>query len=264
MWLQAPSEPQCLVVPSSLQLGWVESALYFCMASETAQDAAVQYIKTKVGLLRQHKFEGWAGAELAFVNSNTTQRDLCYFLEVHVNDYIACIVSTSKEQIKHIAREILHGIYDMYPPSTDNSKDPILAKKLRKGNGTFESNKCLLGFNFDGVNKTMWLEKEKRVALLTVLHQWSRGATKSKRGIQFAEFKSMTAKLRHAFAALREGQGLPSPCNWVIQKPLQVIYLHYNGVLLEVIQKIRTILRASIQSPTQFKDLSWVGRTTLG
>ncbi len=116
--------------------------------------------------------------------------------------------STSRQQIEHVARGILHGKHNVFLLSVGNSKDPILAKKLRKGNGTYESNKCILGFDFDGVNKTIWLEEDKRAALLTILHQWIRGATRAKRGVPFAEFELVTAKLRHAFAALWEGRGL--------------------------------------------------------
>jgi hypothetical protein len=91
--------------------------------------------------------------------------------------------------------------------------------------------------------------------LLTILHQWIRGAPRAKRGVPFAEFELVTAKLRHAFTALQEGCGLLSPCNWVIQKRPQVVYLHRNGPLLEAIQDIRTILRASIEKPTHCKEL---------
>ncbi len=121
--------------------------------------------------------------------------DLRYVLEVYVDDFISCVVPTSRQQIEHVVRGILHGIHYVFPPSADNSKDPILAKKLRKGNGTYESNKCILGFNFDGVNKTIWLEEDKRASLLTILHQWIRRATRAKKGVPFAEFESATAKL---------------------------------------------------------------------
>jgi hypothetical protein len=83
----------------------------------------------------------------------------------------------------------------MFPPSNNDSKYPILANKLQKGDGTFKSKKCILGFNFDNDSKTIWLEEEKRAALLTILHQWLRGATISERGIPFAEFESVMAKL---------------------------------------------------------------------
>jgi hypothetical protein len=255
IWPQAPGKPRCLVVPSLLQMGWVELAPYFCKASETVQDVAVEYIETAIGSLPEHEFEAWAGATMAMINNGMAQRDLRYVFKVSVDNYISCIVPTSRKQTEHVARGILHEIHDVVPPSTDSSKDPILAKKLRKGDDTFETNECLLGFDFDGVNKTIWLEEEKRAALLTILHHWIRRATKAKWGIPFAEFEPVTAKLRHAFTALREGSGLLSPCNRVIQQWPQVVYLHRNGVLLEAIQDIQTILKASNQSPTHCKDL---------
>jgi hypothetical protein len=49
-----------------------------------------------------------------------------------------------------------------------------------------------------------------------------------KRGKPFAEFESITVKIRNAFTALPEGRGLISPCNWVMHKCPQVINLHQN------------------------------------
>jgi hypothetical protein len=48
---QSPGRPSYLVVPTSLQMGWVESPPFFCTASETAQDVAQDYCKTKLGIL---------------------------------------------------------------------------------------------------------------------------------------------------------------------------------------------------------------------
>jgi hypothetical protein len=53
---QEAGKPIKLVVPTSLQMGWVESPPYFCAASETARDVAAQYVETKVGSLPTHKF----------------------------------------------------------------------------------------------------------------------------------------------------------------------------------------------------------------
>ena len=137
-----------------------------------------------------------------------------------------------------MARGILHGIHDVFPASNDDIRDPISAKKLRKGDGTFDTKKCILGFEFDGVEKTIWLENDKRAALLTILHQWIRGAKTSHRGIPFAEFESVTAKLRHAFTALPEARGLLSPCNWILRGRPPVVFPHRNGPLLEAITDI--------------------------
>ena len=37
----------------------------------------------------------------------------------------------------------------------------ISEKKLKKGEGRYETRKTLLGFNFDGKGKTLWLESAK-------------------------------------------------------------------------------------------------------
>ncbi len=155
VWPQAPGEPRRLVVPNSLQMGWVESAPYFCAASETARDVAVEYIKTGIGSLPTHKFEHWVGAATSEVNTTRTYGALRYLLEVYVDNFISLINPITRKQVEHVARGILHGIHDVFPPSKDNTKDPISAKKLQKGEGTFETIKCLLGFDFDRVNKTI-------------------------------------------------------------------------------------------------------------
>ena len=130
-------------------------------------------------MLPPHKFEHWAGSANTTDNPKCTDVALRYILEVYVDDFISHIIPTTHQQVEHVARGILHGIHDVFPPSTDDTKDPISAKKLRKGDGTFGSTKCLLGFDFDGVNKTVWLEEAKRASLLTILHQWIQGTTRA-------------------------------------------------------------------------------------
>ncbi len=53
---QAASKPIQIVVPNSIQMGWVESLPYFCAASETARDIAMDYTDTEVGTVPVHKF----------------------------------------------------------------------------------------------------------------------------------------------------------------------------------------------------------------
>ncbi len=258
VWPQAPGAPTQLVVPTSLQMGWVESPPYFCAASETAHGVVVEYIEMKIGTLPQHKFDEWTGASQARVNDSTLKKELRYIVKVYVDDFIRAIIPTAQEQVEHMARGLLHGIHDVFSPSNNDATDSVSIKKLRNGNGKFETKKGILGFDFDGNEKTIWLEAETRAAFLTILHHWIRGATTFNQGIPFAEFKSATAKLCHAFTALPEAYGLLSPCNWIIQKQPKVVYLHRNGELLEALRDTRTILRASIESPTMCKIL-WQG-----
>jgi len=46
---QPPGEPVRLLVPTSLQMGWVESPPYFCTTTETARDVVSEYLDTAIG-----------------------------------------------------------------------------------------------------------------------------------------------------------------------------------------------------------------------
>jgi hypothetical protein len=48
---QKEGEPVLLVVPTSLQMGWVESPPYFCTATEMAGDVTMEYTDMPVGTL---------------------------------------------------------------------------------------------------------------------------------------------------------------------------------------------------------------------
>ena len=54
---QHPGEPKKIVIPTSLQMGWVESPPYFCVATETSRDIATAYCETEIGTLPSHKFD---------------------------------------------------------------------------------------------------------------------------------------------------------------------------------------------------------------
>ena len=96
VWPRAPTELCRLVAPSSLQMGWVDSAPYSCAASDTARDIAVNSSEKKIGTLPKHKFEHWAGMETALVNDGQQNDKLHYVLDVYVDAVILCIVPTKK------------------------------------------------------------------------------------------------------------------------------------------------------------------------
>ena len=63
----------------------------------------------------------------------------------------------------------MHGIHDVFPPNNNDGEDPISEKKMKKGEGLYDTEKALLGFDFGGDAKTMWLESAKQEKLLTIL-----------------------------------------------------------------------------------------------
>ena len=253
---QEEGMPITLVVPTSLQMGWVESPPYFCAATETARDIASDYCNTPVGSLPKHKFAKHATGAKEFdeLPTTTTKGELFYALEVYVDDFMSIVIPTSQEQLEHVATAIMMGIHDVFPADIVDSNDPISEKKLVKGEGQYSLFKTILGFDFDGKRKTMWLEEEKRAKLLTILHSWLRAGSLN-RGIPFREFESVIAKLRHAFTALPGGRGLLSPCNRLLKRRPPVVYFHRNEPLHAAISNCRTILRESTNRPTRCREL---------
>ncbi len=149
----------------------------------------------------------------------------------------------------------MHGIHDVFPEHKNDTTNPIPKNKLFKDKGQMSTTKTLLGFNFNGKDKTMWLETAKRDQLLTILHSWIRTFECSVQGMPFKEFKLVLAKIRHAFAALPAGLGLLSPCNAVLQKKTNIVYLQQNKSLKRALLLCRTLLQESTMQPTRCKEL---------
>jgi hypothetical protein len=119
VWPRAPGVLTQLIVPTSLQMGWVESPQYFCATSEMARDVAVEYIETTIKSLPQHKFNNWAGANHAPVNDTTLTKKLRYVVKVYVDNFIAAIIPTAREQVEHTSREVSFMAYMIcFPQAT--------------------------------------------------------------------------------------------------------------------------------------------------
>ncbi len=188
---QPEGEPIKLVIPTSLQMGWVESPPYFCAATETARDICTEYIEQQVGALQPHKFAKYVGGDPEFdalPASCPTTKGFLYTVEVYVDDFMSLVIPISREQLHHVATAVMTGLHDVFPPEADDSNNPISKKKLRQHQGQFSTRKTLLGFDFDGITKTMWLEQAKREKLLTVLKGWVRAGKRGTAGIPFKEF----------------------------------------------------------------------------
>ena len=120
--------------------------------------------------------------------------------------------------------------------------------------------KEVLGFNFDGVNKTIWLATEKRDALLLTLSKWIKGANKGQGkdglgAIPFKEFQSVTSTIWHGFISIPQGNGLFSPVNKILAIKPDLVFLHRNKQLFRTIRDMKMLLRESTIKPTKCKEL---------
>ncbi len=144
-----------LVIPTSLQMGWIESPSYFCTASKTARDVAAQYAELPIGAHADHPFLQHRQTNHAFAKLPTTDTtgDLLYALEVFVDDYIALAIPTSRQDLNHVANSVMYGIHDVFPPEPNAADDPISEKKLLKGKAAWANVKEILGMTFNGEDK---------------------------------------------------------------------------------------------------------------
>ena len=69
-----------------------------------------------------------------------------YMVEVYVDDFMSLVIPVSREQLRHVAKAIMHGIHDVFPPDNNDDEDPISEKKMKKGEGLYDTKKTLLGF----------------------------------------------------------------------------------------------------------------------
>ncbi len=153
---QPPSEPITLVIPTSLQMGWIESPGFFCAASETSRDVAAQYCQTPVGSLPAHKFTKFMTGSESFADLPHHTADESHFrflLEVFVDDFMSLVIAMTQRQLLHVGTATMMGVHDVFPPNDIVGDYPISEKKMDKDEAQFDTTKTLLGFDFDGIKK---------------------------------------------------------------------------------------------------------------
>jgi hypothetical protein len=126
-----------------------------------------------------------------------------FLIEVFVDNFMSLVVATTRWQVLHVGHATTMGIHDVFPPDDTLGDNPISEKKMEQGDLQFNTTETLLRFDFDGIEKTIWLAENKWAALLLILKGWIRTGTGAHASIPFNVFELVVAKLRHAFTALQ-------------------------------------------------------------
>ena len=89
---------------------------------------------------------------------------------MYVDNFMSLVIPVSQSQLMHVAVAVMTGIHDVFPANDEgDGDDPIWEKKIKQLEVQYSTLKTLLGFHFDGINKTMWLKSAKHEKLLTIL-----------------------------------------------------------------------------------------------
>ena len=166
--------PITLVVPNSLQMGWVELPTHFFTVSETGQDVTEQYTETPAEALANHNFVKLTEASPEFVE--LPKRDISddpfnYMIEVYMDNYIALDIPRIRYQLHHVSNDVMTGIHDVFPLDKYDDEDAISLKKILKKECVWAVIKNVLEFEFDGNlgEHTIYLTEDRRTNILSKL-----------------------------------------------------------------------------------------------
>lgn len=216
----SPDEDTYIVIPVALQMGWTSSPPFFCAATETGRDLAEWF--RLVQELPKHSMEDatiaptdpqaltdftppahWSDEDL-----DKYRKAIHHLFEIFVDDYIALVQSQDPEVLRHHSRAMLHAIHQIFPKAQpgNEANDPVSQKKLLEGEGVWAVRKEILGWIFDGLQRTIELPATKVAKIQTTIRSILRA-----KHCTLSELESITGKLQHAALGVPGGRGLLQP-----------------------------------------------------
>ena len=229
-----PSEPPLIAIPLVLPMGWTESPPSFCALTESITDvvnARMHLVSTDVHRLEEViTTEGDAAAALAAVESlelpcpsyqsqyqlpesapapnHFTSQPLAAplaYTDVFVDDFIS-MVQGDEDRLQNVRRILLHTIDEALTsplPHETNREEPVLVKKLRKGDGSWCTIKTVLGWILDTLNKTITLPPHRAARLLELFAD-----LRDKKRVGLQKWQKFLGELRSMVLGIPGGKGL--------------------------------------------------------
>ena len=92
--------PMKLVIPTTLQMGWIEFPPYFGVVSETVWYVVAQYVERPVGTLPGYTFAAHVAqgiGRVGRIRDVSNDKSLRYMIKVFVDKYISLAISMLQE-----------------------------------------------------------------------------------------------------------------------------------------------------------------------
>jgi hypothetical protein len=217
-----------LVVPNSLQMGWCESPPFFCAGSETARDIIVQILNNPT--LPTHRFEHIMLQDFLANKIPTSIGNITVF-EVFVDDFVCATNHISETQLNKISRAMINGIHSIFPPpevTNHPGGDPVSEKKLDKGEGVWNFDKEILGWNFNGKHFTIQLPPQKCDDIILQIKKLS-----NLKRASLNKYQKLSGKLQHASFGI--------PCGRALFSPIQHA-MRFNPKFINLVPELKQIL----------------------
>jgi hypothetical protein len=148
-----------------------------------------------MGSLPAHPLETWLIDPSQWPEETVEDKsaDFLRLMEVYIDDFIQLAQTTDPDKLLHLSRAILHGIHSVFPPPSvtgHDGEDPVSLKKLRQGDGLWETRKELLGWVFDGTRRCIELPPNKVASITEDIHAMIR-----KKSVPVKEFEKLRGRL---------------------------------------------------------------------
>jgi hypothetical protein len=248
-----PGEPIRLVIPNALQMGWTESPAIFCSATETTRDLVQMLVDSEIDL-PEHPMEA------SFAPSRPAKRlqddsEQWQMSGVYVDDFIlAAIENKDGSLLLRTTRSALHGIHSIFPPPSrsghSSGKDPVSEKKLAKGDGTWATTKEILGFEFDGIARTVRVPKDKADDIVAELRRLI-----TKKHAPLKAIQQIAGKLRHVSNILPSARSLFTPLNRAMAGATMNVGLGAKSEICAALRDFIVLVRDLAARPTHVREL---------
>jgi hypothetical protein len=244
--------PCKIVVPSVVQMGWVESPSLFCTVTESTHDLAQHFVDAAVPL-PPHQVKSAMNIEDVPMRGRAEAPSK--LLQVYVDNF--CYAATQSKDGVHIPIirwAAIYGIEAVFlPPSImqhQGGKEPISESKLMKGDWNFESKKDMIGFRFDGIKQTVHLPPEKPLSYVKETHR-----ILHRKRVPIKTMQGVVGKLRHASIILPAARCFFTPINAAMKGSPKHITLGANSKVRAALEDLCTLLRILASRPTHVREL---------
>jgi hypothetical protein len=249
---QESGQSTCLVILAAVQMGWVESPGLFCTVTESARDLTQHFIDAAV-LLPQDPVEDLI--QIPYVPIWACTDTPTKLLQVYVDDFChTATQSTDGAHLPTIRRASIHGIHALFSPTSItghvDGKEPISQKKSAQGDGNFESTKDMIGFQFDGIKRTVRLPTEKAKDCVKEIHTVLRWKT-----VPLKTLQMLVGKLRHASIILLEAKGFFTPLNRAMHGNPKTVGLGSSSEVRAALEDLISLMKMLSTCPTHVNEL---------
>ena len=215
-----------LAIPTVLTMGWIDSAPYFCMATESIADFTNRQPAYECPS-NPHFQEPLANAADDFqttvpirpqVPLSYVPRHPLSYTDVYMDDYTA--LAQTRPVAINLRRRLMYNINDIFRRNTSSEtqavlprREPISDKKLLQGDAAWSTTGIVLGWLLDTVQGTLQLPAHRVARLATILHD-----ALDRTSVSSKQWHRILGELRSMLFAIPGGEGLFSPLQLALQR----------------------------------------------